>query len=34
LNPQRYTPDREALARAPIDDGVMLFTRALAIADR
>jgi monooxygenase len=26
LNPQRYAPDREQLAKAPIDDGVMQFT--------
>ena len=28
LNPQRYKADREALLKAPIDDGVMHFTRA------
>jgi cation diffusion facilitator CzcD-associated flavoprotein CzcO len=26
VNPQRYAPDREQLAKAPIDDGVMQFT--------
>ena len=31
INPQRYAPDREQLAKAPIDDGVMQFT---AIASR
>jgi monooxygenase len=28
LNPQRYKVDREALLKAPIDDGVLQFTRA------
>jgi cation diffusion facilitator CzcD-associated flavoprotein CzcO len=28
LNPQRFAPDRDQLAKAPIDDGVMQFTRA------
>jgi cation diffusion facilitator CzcD-associated flavoprotein CzcO len=27
LNPQRYKADREALLRAPVDDGAMQFTR-------
>ena len=27
-NPQRFGPDREALEKAPVDDGVMQFTRA------
>jgi monooxygenase len=27
-NPQRYGPDREALEKAPVDDGVMQFARA------
>jgi monooxygenase len=32
LNPQRLGPDREALEKAPVDDGVMQFTRARAAA--
>ena len=28
LNPQRYKSDREALLKAPLDDGVLRFTRA------
>jgi cation diffusion facilitator CzcD-associated flavoprotein CzcO len=28
LNPQRYKTDREALLKAPVDDGAMQFTRA------
>jgi monooxygenase len=28
LNPQRFGPDRDALEKAPVDDGVMRFTRA------
>ncbi len=30
LNPQRFAADREALEKAPVDDGVMQFTRAPA----
>ena len=28
INPQSYKADREALLKAPLDDGVMKFTRA------